>query len=40
MSIDPVLPGTAANLAILLFGIARTRLSGKCPGDYGLARRA
>ena len=39
-AIDPVLAGTAANLGVLLFGIARTRLAGRCPGDYGLSRRA
>ncbi len=34
--VDPVVAGTAVNLAILLFAIARTRRSGRCPGDYGL----
>jgi Na+/proline symporter len=34
--LDPVIAGTAVNLALLLFGIARTRLRGRCPGDYGL----
>lgn len=33
---DPVIAGTAANLAILLAGIARTRLAGRCPGDEGV----
>ncbi len=34
---DPVIAGTAANLAVLLFAVARTRLAGKCPGDVGAA---
>jgi len=34
---DPVIAGTAVNLAILLAGIARTRLAGRCPGDEGVA---
>ncbi|HET9794288.1 MAG TPA: sodium:solute symporter family protein [Thermoanaerobaculia bacterium] len=34
---DPVVAGTAANLAVLLFAIARTRIAGKCPGDVGAA---
>lgn len=37
--VDPVLAGTGLNLLILLIGIGRTRLSGKCPGDYGLTLR-
>jgi solute:Na+ symporter, SSS family len=37
---DPVAVGTAINLAILLFGVVRTRALGRCPGDYGLAARA
>lgn len=37
--VDPVIAGTAANLAVLLAGVLRTRLAGKCPGDYGLALR-
>ena len=36
---DPVIAGTAVNLAILLFGFARTRAAGRCPGDYGLSAR-
>jgi hypothetical protein len=36
---DPVIAGTAVNLAILLFAIARTRAAGRCPGDYGLSAR-
>jgi SSS family solute:Na+ symporter len=38
--LDPVLAGTGVNLAILLAAIARTRLAGRCPGDYGLRRRS
>jgi len=34
---DPVITGTAANLAVLLAGIAATRLAGRCPGDEGVA---
>ena len=34
---DPVIAGTAANLAVLLFAIARTRIAGQCPGDAGAA---
>jgi SSS family solute:Na+ symporter len=34
LSLDPVLAGTAVNLAILGAAIVRTRLSGRCPGDY------
>ena len=34
--VDPVIAGTAVNLAVLLAGIARTRALGRCPGDYGL----
>ncbi len=30
---DPVIVATGANLAVLLAGIARTRLAGRCPGD-------
>ncbi len=37
---DPVIAGTAVNLAILLFAIARTRAGGRCPGDYGLSVRS
>ena len=33
---DPVIAGTAANLAVLLAGIAATRLRGRCPGDEGV----
>jgi hypothetical protein len=33
---DPVIAGTAVNLAILLAGFARTRLAGRCPGDEGV----
>ena len=33
---DPVLAGTGANLAILLAGIVRTRIAGRCPGDEGI----
>jgi len=31
--LDPVIAGTAANLAVLLAAIARTRIAGRCPGD-------
>ncbi|HET7451408.1 MAG TPA: hypothetical protein VFL12_01585 [Thermoanaerobaculia bacterium] len=34
---DPVIAGTAANLAVLLFAILRTRAAGRCPGDAGVA---
>jgi Na+/proline symporter len=34
---DPVIAGTAANLAVLLAGIAATRWAGRCPGDEGVA---
>ena len=34
---DPVIAGTAVNLAILLAAVARTRLAGRCPGDEGVA---
>ena len=33
---DPVIAGTAVNLAILLAGFARTRVAGRCPGDEGV----
>lgn len=33
---DPVIAGTAANLVVLVFGIAATRLAGRCPGDEGV----
>lgn len=33
---DPVIAGTAVNLAILLAGFARTRAAGRCPGDEGV----
>ena len=33
---DPVITGTAVNLAILVAGFARTRLAGRCPGDEGV----
>jgi SSS family solute:Na+ symporter len=39
LGLDPVIAGTTINLAILLAGIVRTRLLGRCPGDYGLAVR-
>jgi SSS family solute:Na+ symporter len=31
---DPVVAGTGVNLLILLLAILRTRLAGRCPGDY------
>jgi hypothetical protein len=33
---DPVIAGTAVNLAILLAGFARMRVAGRCPGDEGV----
>jgi hypothetical protein len=33
---DPVIVGTAVNLAVLLAAIVRTRAAGRCPGDYGI----
>jgi len=37
LGLDPVIAGTAVNLAVLLFAIVRTRLAGRCPGDFGVA---
>ncbi|MGH9442796.1 MAG: sodium:solute symporter family protein [Thermoanaerobaculia bacterium] len=34
--LDPVVAGASTNLALLLFGIGRSRAKGRCRGDYGL----